>query len=659
MRFGEHKKGLILFGITFSLIFWSGFLVSSATDKSSFCESCHYMKPYYDNWNNSSHNMVECIDCHYENGFSGFIQRKSALLGESLKYLAGTYSLYPRTKVSDESCIECHGDELEGDKLLYLGNVKFSHDNHYAAPSRGIEMHCAACHSELVQGKHLAVTLTTCFYCHFPKSVAHSNEEECYICHGPPKDDIIVMGVAFSHTEYLDTGVGCDACHVKVTEGTGDVPRDRCTSCHLEQFEEMGGTEHVHSVHVTDQQIPCANCHSEIEHGKLTLATPLEQNCEQCHLSQHSIQKNVYIGIGNHAIEPTPDIMFLSGVSCSGCHEVDITKLSGGRNLKSDVKSDACDTCHGKGYDNLRKMWTASVDNYSMALSEKILRLEHISSTSNSIKTMVLAAKNNLEYIELDGSSGSHNIQYTYKFLGRISENIRSAGQMLGLPGFDAKRNISSKLDCASSCHIGIDWLKSSENSNFEHWMHLDGKGLDCSTCHSIENHGVTYKNSKDCMNCHHKEPIEDCKNCHELQRAVYSGSYAGLDEPDIMYDAEVGCGECHLTNSELPEQPNKEVCIDCHDMGYDEMFVEWQTEVKEMSKRLENRITEAENNLRIKQDGDLAMWYRVISDANTVLKDVRNDGSVGIHNYELERSLLLSSMESIENVVNEMTRTK
>ncbi|HEX7401309.1 MAG TPA: NapC/NirT family cytochrome c, partial [candidate division Zixibacteria bacterium] len=36
--------------------------------KPEFCTLCHYMDPFYASWKSSSHNMVPCVECHYDPG---------------------------------------------------------------------------------------------------------------------------------------------------------------------------------------------------------------------------------------------------------------------------------------------------------------------------------------------------------------------------------------------------------------------------------------------------------------------------------------------------------------------------------------------------------------------------------------------------------------
>ena len=131
MKIFPSKKTWIIFLSGAVAIFWLGAITSIATDSSNFCDSCHYMEPFVENWQNSNHSMVDCVDCHYGTGVSGFFKRKAALLGETLKYFAGTYSLNPRTKVVDEVCMDCHKDAIDTEEVYFMDNIPFNHKNHY------------------------------------------------------------------------------------------------------------------------------------------------------------------------------------------------------------------------------------------------------------------------------------------------------------------------------------------------------------------------------------------------------------------------------------------------------------------------------------------------------------------------------------------------
>ncbi|MHC4260876.1 MAG: NapC/NirT family cytochrome c, partial [Planctomycetota bacterium] len=46
------------------------------TAQPGFCNSCHIMNTYYDSWRNSGHSEVNCLDCHLQPGFAGYVRGK-------------------------------------------------------------------------------------------------------------------------------------------------------------------------------------------------------------------------------------------------------------------------------------------------------------------------------------------------------------------------------------------------------------------------------------------------------------------------------------------------------------------------------------------------------------------------------------------------------
>ena len=58
----------------------------------------------------------------------------------------------------------------------------------------------------MVQGRHIAVTLDTCYVCHF-KGLKHGRDEEvlggCTSCHSAPKSEIRLTTGMFDHADYV------------------------------------------------------------------------------------------------------------------------------------------------------------------------------------------------------------------------------------------------------------------------------------------------------------------------------------------------------------------------------------------------------------------------------------------------------------------------
>ncbi len=105
----KRKKRLILLG---SLAV--GFLIVMVgavefTSHSGFCASCHFMTPYFESWETSTHGEFECSNCHYPPG--GGVQSTLRKKIEGL-VMVGRYwtKLYVKSKpwaeIQDENCLQ-------------------------------------------------------------------------------------------------------------------------------------------------------------------------------------------------------------------------------------------------------------------------------------------------------------------------------------------------------------------------------------------------------------------------------------------------------------------------------------------------------------------------------------------------------------------------
>ena len=87
------------------------FPVALATDRSTFCRTCHEMIPYYDAWLVGQHaKTAECIDCHVDAGLPARFAHKFVALGEVKSHVLGDTS-FPREQppnVPNKRCTRCH-----------------------------------------------------------------------------------------------------------------------------------------------------------------------------------------------------------------------------------------------------------------------------------------------------------------------------------------------------------------------------------------------------------------------------------------------------------------------------------------------------------------------------------------------------------------------
>ena len=119
---------------------------------------------------------------------------------------------------------------------------------HFASFRRVTRLRCTSCHSQIVQGDHMTVTLSTCFTCHFKNRDESERMAQCETCHTDPRD-VDVEGASYDHTMVQERGVDCIECHSTVVRGTGFVAEERCWVCHAEpdRIARMDDTEFMHA----------------------------------------------------------------------------------------------------------------------------------------------------------------------------------------------------------------------------------------------------------------------------------------------------------------------------------------------------------------------------------------------------------------------------
>lgn len=96
------------------------------TEQSSFCNTCHEMKPYYSAWLSGKHaGKAECVDCHVDPGFIGSALHKPQALKEVWDHWFDPqkFPMY-RHEIPAKRCTKCHT------KIAEPTTYKFSHVKH-------------------------------------------------------------------------------------------------------------------------------------------------------------------------------------------------------------------------------------------------------------------------------------------------------------------------------------------------------------------------------------------------------------------------------------------------------------------------------------------------------------------------------------------------
>lgn len=655
----KTKKKKIVFALAvfgFILLFFA--VSAEYTSHSKFCSTCHYMKPFYQSWKDSSHGNVECSVCHYPPGLKGKFRAKTEGLLQVGRYWTKLYlKSKPWAEIPDESCLRpgCH------EKRLLEGRVKFKkiifdHKIHFEDLKRGKRLRCTSCHSQIVQGEHITVTETTCFICHFKKSEHYPQISSCSHCH--TQEDLGSEKTSrFNHTVVFEKKFSCDKCHSQVIMGDGEVPRENCYKCHFEQdrLDKYSDTDLIHSMHISSHKIECAQCHLEIRH-KIIKDIEIIADCRTCHTAFHQAQKILYTGEGGKGVgHATPNVMLKKGLSCKGCHM--FHEEAGGQLIKSDTlisKEQACESCHGSGFARLLHSWEASTEKKLSRIKDIYRKsLQEVGQSKGSgrdkAKQLLQDAAFNIDVVEKGKSV--HNMAYSQELLQAAFANIEEALLFAG-SFYKPEKFLTASNDIpapCSQCHAGIEEINGEiYGISFPHKTHVVGQKMDCSACHSnAKKHGEFIGSKKECAACHHQDAKKDCGSCHLLQKTLYEGgNLNGWEVPkDMMAEAKVGCLDCHKQEKGQILRPDVSTCANCHEESYRKTFEDWQVSFKKLRDSLLRSLQEKR---KLKLSGE---EKALLSEIEQALRKLENDGSSAVHNSQFIEDLLTKLGQKIKAI--------
>jgi hypothetical protein len=610
----EHRRALLTIGAAVVGVVivaqTASYFVSA---NSAVCGSCHIMDPYIEAWQASTHKDVACVECHSEWRF--------VLSGAYLRYATGLYNVQLRAEVPDSRCLSCHEHQDLDTDQMFLKNIHFSHKGHLGEMRRGKTLHCTSCHAgtgvgetEAGDATHVAVQESVCFTCHFKGAEKGQAATGCLVCHGPPTTVVTHQGFEFDHSSYLKRDVQCALCHVEVTRGDANVPRQRCATCHVSRIASYDDHEKVHTIHLKEHQIDCRRCHNDIEHGKFAMATALGERCDACHKPAHTPQERMYIGIGGRGVPDTPSTMLLARVACDSCHgEPGQDPRKGAEELRR-----SCVTCHGQGFDRMVDDWINEIGALHRDVDAVVRRAEAQAGEAGrrdaALQPLLARARHNTDFVR--DARGEHNIRYAVELLRSARADAAAVLATTGAAAPPPQPVLASASGycrvCHSTSHLGTRLPFG--GMSYDHNRHV-GAGLGCETCHSIEEHGTTTIRREQCMGCHHgAQQKRTCESCHAEQAGLYGGQLVGTGikgDPDIMAQADVGCDGCHdLTASEPVVKVVQKACVGCHDDSYGEMLVEWINEDQARVQGLAVLIARGQQAVQGER-GDLAASHR------------------------------------------------
>ncbi|UCD63905.1 MAG: hypothetical protein JSW34_00325 [Candidatus Zixiibacteriota bacterium] len=509
----RHWRTLVIFaGACLIILVAAGLVFSYKTSQSSFCNTCHYMDPYVRHWQASTHADVDCVACHDYGALD--------LAVSAVKYWTDTYDRRPKAMVSDESCLNsgCHDRESLDVGITFRGNILFEHNAHLGKDLRGGRLRCTSCHNQIVQYDndiqgHMVVNDRSCFVCHFKDAGLGEAVTGCNACHGMPARQVEHSGFVFDHEPYLKLDVECKQCHVQIVRGDGSVVESACHACHVERLREQFSRTELHNTHVGENGIDCYRCHSDIEHGNFTMASALEVACESCHIRQHNLPKQLYMGIGGSDSLDMPSDMFTAQVSCTGCH-THVTPE--GEILAHQEKKEAgrrsCITCHGEDYDLMFDNWlegSRKVLTDYQSFARNAWQDYRNSGGSSRNRQKVRAALSSIDenYAFVREGHIPHNIQYSLYLLNRSADIFEEAMRAINgsYKAPDRGSGIQPENSCVTFCHGKAfnPEVVSYRGDELPHTLHVSEFELGCQNCHDTEKHGVTKIEQSICADCH------------------------------------------------------------------------------------------------------------------------------------------------------------
>lgn len=541
-----------------------------------FCGSCHIMKPYYTSWTTSTHRNVACIKCHIAPGVKAEAMKKIQAANMVVKDFTGATKTRPWAEIDDASCLRsgCHTDRLIEGRVDFKG-VTFNHTTHLGEVRNGMQLHCTSCHSQIVQGTHIAVTENTCFLCHFKDQPPGRPIAGCIGCHPSPPTVTSPEGYVIDHAQYVKDRIDCLSCHNQVTHGTGAADEARCVSCHNEpaRLAKFNDPTLMHQVHVSQHNIACIQCHTTLEHRVVSLTTNVELDCKSCHSSVHKAQVQLFAGIGGHGVKPTPSAMYTARVSCLACHN-QAAKLAAHDTVHVAGES-SCLSCHGIKYANVLPGWQTQMQRKVELVAPIVSAAEAAASAMPLVRRAVAdsllgMARDNLDFVRT--GKGAHNIVYADELLRAsvtlVRQAVKEGGLPYRVPGVDLGPPVNEN-QCLQ-CHLGVEQQKGTfQGRSFDHTAHVLQSGLQCSECHTpfAQHGGITLASTAACDACHHAavQPVANCARCHTGPAGAPADTFH-LAKGDFNHRAHLAanlaCSTCHTAPA---MSATNLVCDNCH----------------------------------------------------------------------------------------------
>ncbi|MCB9914665.1 MAG: cytochrome c3 family protein [Planctomycetes bacterium] len=552
---------------------------------------------------------VDCIHCH-GTGFEGMLGRWQGAVSAELERLEPALAELG-THLGEGADPEAQRLADEARWNLELVRVDGSLGVHN--PDYALDVLAAA--AERIQGAFRALETDA------PASLAVAppfrSEEGCSTCHLGIEEVATATdaGQPFSHASHVSRGLDCKQCHVltapgEAGHGAPSFPRDDCMSCHHQENDLFDASD-----------------------------------CTSCHSDQQAFVDAAFPGadIEGHAVFQEKE--------CTECHGEPPDLMVPGPKM--------CVLCHDENFESLLGAWQSSVGDQLARLEPHLAEVGAAlgASPDPELRALVEAARNDVACVRRAGAGGVHNVNYALDVLQQGATDLDAVLARLGRPAEPALASgfpYRSPAGC-TMCHVDAQAIEAElpDGRTFPHAAHLAG-GIDCATCHTTEQpygedeHGKLEPAAMSCVSCHHEESddrdVWDCAACHAPQSALFAGEEGGLaagllDEVPVGMSAEKECTECHGEPPELMI-PGPQLCVLCHEEGYDTYVDAWQKETDELVARVQAALAAAEAR---------GVSADKLDAARARLAPVLADGTHGVHNAMAAKALLEAALADLD----------
>ncbi|WP_413307116.1 NapC/NirT family cytochrome c [Bacillus sp. 1P10SD] len=323
------------------LLVLAGYGTVEATSSSTFCSSCHNMKPEFNTWKASSHSQVGCKECHIQDGVVSYAKAKLNGLSEVYKLATDTYAapIHMAKEIPNESCEKCHN--MKTTIVTASGDLIIPHNKHLKDDIKCVQCHSGVAHGKVADrnatfktdyakwnstlGKQMMSdlsftqpTMDECIQCHKTRNVS----TDCETCHSTgmkPESHNDPNFLKGNHGKLAEKDIKeCNSCHQYMSENP------------IKDFQEKTASQEL--------------INKSSAESALTAATYAKKNtfCQECHSKKPTSHNSKFFATHGTTANKNLD-------TCKACHDTSKAGLSS----KNKV---ICSSCHTNSHKRVSEL---------------------------------------------------------------------------------------------------------------------------------------------------------------------------------------------------------------------------------------------------------------------------------------------------------------